>query len=252
MSAVERHEMMAATMLTGLRGAVAAIALFAAATPAAAQDKVLGLLALPEVFGKGPCHLFDPAAILLRPAPGATEHLGSIQVDQHWSFAPHGGCEGLQVSVHHDGRRAELPTLEYANESPAAIVLAEQGGWFKIRLATGAGWLQASPRDRFMPLADLFSEYPTLTTLNEAFTGSLLEAPGGTATEVKPALTRGLPVRVLDVRSVGDRQWLQVAVMSHSICDADRSGPPDVEGIGWMPAHTTAGEPTVWFSSRGC
>jgi len=232
--------------------AVVVMALIATATPSAAQDKVLGLLSLPEVFGKGPCHQFEPAAISLRPTPGAATSVGSIQVDQHWSFAPHGGCEGLKVSVHTDGRRAELPTLEYANESPAAIVLAEQGGWFKIRLAAGAGWLQASPRDQFMPLADLFSEYPTLTTLNDTFTGPLLEAPGGTPAAVKPLLAAGLPVRVLEVRSVGDRQWLQVAVMSHSICDADRSGPPDVEGIGWLPAHAASGEPMVWFSSRGC
>ena len=89
------------------------------------------------------------------------------------------------MSVHGEGTRAELPTLEYANESPAAIVLAEQDGWFKIRLSGGAGWLRASPRDQFMPLADLFSVYPTLTTLTEAFSGPLLDAPGGTAASVE-------------------------------------------------------------------
>jgi hypothetical protein len=244
--------MMAAVMLAGSRGVIAVIALLATATASVAQDKVLGLLSLPEVFGKGPCHQFEPAAIALRPAPGAAETVGSIQVDQHWSFAPHGGCEGLKVSVHRDGQRLELPTLEYANESPAAIVLAEQGGWFKIRLTNGTGWLRASPRDQFMPLVDLFSEYPTLTTLNEAVTSPLLDAPSGTAAAVKPALVAGLPVRVLEVRVDGDQHWLQVAVMSHSICDAERSGPPDVEGIGWMPAHAASGEPMVWFSSRGC
>lgn len=103
-----------------------------------------------------------------------------------------------------------------------------------------------------MPLADLFSVYPTLTTLTEAFSGSLLDAPGGTAATLAPSPGPGLPVRVLEIRAVGDRQWLQVAVMSHSICEADRSGPPDVEGIGWVPAHAASGEPMVWFSSRGC
>lgn len=226
--------------------------LLATAAPAAAQDRVLGLLSLPEAFGKGPCHQFDPAAVILRSTPDAATSIGSIQVDQHWSFAPHGGCEGLQVSVHGEGIQTQLPTLEYANESPAAIVLAEHDGWFKIRLSAGAGWLRASPRDQFMPLADLFSVYPTLTTLTAAFSGALLDAPNGTAAAAKQAAGPGLPVRVLAIRIIGDRQWLQLAVMSHSICDADRSGPPEVEGIGWVPAHAASGEPTVWFASRGC
>jgi len=42
----------------GLRGALV-VALLATATPSATQDKVLGLLSLPEVFGKGPCHQFE-------------------------------------------------------------------------------------------------------------------------------------------------------------------------------------------------
>jgi hypothetical protein len=48
--------MMTAVMSAGLRGAIIAVAVFATAAPSAAQDKVLGLLSLPEVFGKGPCH----------------------------------------------------------------------------------------------------------------------------------------------------------------------------------------------------
>lgn len=233
---------------------VLAVSLLAASMASAeppGADRVLGLLKLPGVFGNGPCHPFEPAAITLHAAPGGAP-LGSIRVDQHWSFAPHGGCEGLQVSVHGDGPRAELPTLEYANESPAAIVLAIQDGWFKIRLVTGAAWLRASPRDRFMPLADLFSEYLTLTTLTAAHSGALFEAPGVMAAGPKPPLSTGAPVRVLEVRDHQDQAWLQVALMSHSVCDVERSGPPEVVGLGWVAAHGPSGEPAVWFSSRGC
>lgn len=132
--------------MTRLAGFAATLVLFPVAMAAAqppGADRVLGLLKLPEVFGNGPCHPFEPVAINLHAAPGGAP-LGSIRVDQHWSFAPHGGCEGLQVNVHGDGTHTELPTLEYANESPAAIVLATENGWFKIRLATGAGWLRAA------------------------------------------------------------------------------------------------------------
>lgn len=225
---------------------------FALPVVAAAQDKVLGLLVLPEAFGYGPCQQFEPAAIELYDAPSAVAPIGTIQVDQHWSFAPHGGCDGLKVRVHSGGVRAELPTLEYSNESPAAIVLAAQDGWFKVRLAAGAAWLRASRHDRFISMADLFSEHPTLTALTEAHTGSLRETPGAAALAGRPLLAAGTPVRVLDSRIEGSQAWLQVAVMSHSVCDIERGGPPEVVGLGWLAAHASSGEPTVWFSSRGC
>lgn len=246
-----RHEKMAAVMWSGLGCVFGLIALLASATASAAQDRVLGLLSLPEVFGNGPCHQFEPAAIDVRPTPGSASSIGSIQVDQHWSFAPHGGCEGLKVSVHRDGQRAKLPTLEYANESPAAIVLAEQGGWFKIRLTNGAGWLQASARDLFMPLADLFSQYPTLTSLTEVHRGGLLENPAEGAGSGSAIPARS-PVRVVEFREIGGETWLRVALMSHSICDAESGGPPEVKSVGWVRAHSPSGEPAVWFSSRGC
>lgn len=234
------------------RAAVILAVVLTVATPAAAQDKVLGLLVLPEVFGYGPCQQFETAAISLHDAPGMAAPIGSIAVDHHWSFAPHGGCEGLKVSVHSGSSRAELPTLEYANESPAAIVLAEQDGWFKVRLGAGSAWLRASRHDRFMPLQDLFSEYPTLTALTAAHHGALLATPGAEAPAGKPLLPAGTPVRVLEIRNHGDETWLQVAVMSHSVCDIERSGPPEVVGLGWVAAHAPSGEPAVWFSSRGC
>lgn len=94
-------------MFAGSTGATLAIILLVTAAPSTAQDRVLGLLSLPEVFGKGPCHQFEPAAVALHQAPGAAPTVGSIQVDQHWSFAPHGGCDGLKVSVHGRGTRSE-------------------------------------------------------------------------------------------------------------------------------------------------
>src|SRR5687767_9899411 len=102
-----------------MRGLVVALALLAWAAPVDAQDRVRGLLSLPEVFGNGPCHPFEPEVVDLYAAPGAGARIAAIQVEQHWAFAPHGGCEGLKVGVHRDGRRSELPTLEYSSETPA-------------------------------------------------------------------------------------------------------------------------------------
>jgi hypothetical protein len=231
----------------------AALAMLAlAGTGASAQDKVLGLLTLPEVFGNGPCHPFEPLAIDLFAAPRVGERVATIQVDQHWAFAPHGGCEGLKVTVHRQDAREPIPTREFANEAPAAVVLARQDDWFKIQLTGGDAWLKASPRDRFMPMADLFSEYPTLTALTAAHSGALRESPADVAGGGSPPMATGAPVRVLEFRAVAEQTWLRIAVMSHSICDLDSGGPPEVKGVGWVPAHSPAGEPTVWFSSRGC
>jgi hypothetical protein len=57
-------------------------------------------------------------------------------------------------------------------------------------------------------------------------------------------------VRVVRTRSVAGRLWLQVELVSHSFCES--IGEPFVVGRGWMTAHDSEGEPTVWFPSRGC
>src|SRR5687767_8717683 len=98
----------------------------------AGTERIIGLLALPGVFGEGPCKPFEPRAITLYGDAGATRVMGTIEVDQEWSFAPHGGCEGLEVSVHEGDKRTELPTREFEYEAPAAIVLDRRGEAYKI------------------------------------------------------------------------------------------------------------------------
>src|SRR5690242_13777554 len=109
------------------------------ATPAFAQEKVIGLISLPEVFGSRECAPFEPRAIMVHSNATDGNIIGSIEVDQNWSFAPHGGCDGLQVRVHMGTQKEELPTREYDYEMPAAIVLDQHDGWFKIRLHQGTG-----------------------------------------------------------------------------------------------------------------
>src|SRR6187397_1830194 len=99
---------------------------------AAAQERVLGLLSLPKVFGARSCAPFEPGEVALHAAPNDGKALAFIRVDQNWSFAPHGGCEGLEVSIHRGEHHEDLPTLEYDYEMPGAIVLDQRDGWFKI------------------------------------------------------------------------------------------------------------------------
>ena len=109
--------------------------------------------ALPEVFGGGPCAAFEPQEIALHAAPADGKPIASIRVDKNWSFAPHGGCDGLEVSVHRGAAKEELPTREFDYEMPGAIALDRRDGWIKIRLHDGAGWFKPSVVDRFMPLS---------------------------------------------------------------------------------------------------
>jgi hypothetical protein len=221
-----------------------------AAQPAAA-DRVIGLLALPDVFGSSTCAPFEPADVPIHSTPNDATVFATVRVDQNWSFAPHGGCEGLKVSVHRGSGREDLPALEYDYEMPAAIVVERRNGWFRVKLAKGSGWIKASTTDRFMPLADLFEEFVGVTSIDQSFTGNLLTAPDVRATAAAP-VKPGQSVQVIEMRDVDGRTFVKIDVMSHSVCDAGASGPPDVVATGWLPLHASTGDPTIWFSSRGC
>jgi hypothetical protein len=217
------------------------------AQSSSAPDRVIGLLTLPEVFGAEVCSRFKPGAVALHVEPNGAR-IGSIEVDRDWSFAPHGGCEGLEVRVHRGNARSELPTREHGYEEPAAIVLAQQGRWFKIRLEDGAAWVNATARDEFKSLMALFDQ--ALTAITEHFSGRLRNAPAGTLSG--DPLTENQSVRVLEVRQAGTAQWINVEVLDYSPCTVPVGKEPQVIARGWMPAHAESGEPTVWFSSRGC
>ena len=223
-------------------------ALFGLTAEAAAQERVIGLLSLPEVFGPRVCARFEPAEVALHGAPNDGHPFAFIRVDQNWSFAPHGGCEGLKVSVHQGEQTRELPTREYDYEMPGVIVTDHQAGWFRIKLTDRSAWLKASLADQFLPLSQLFEEFAGLTGIHK-FTGRLLSTPSASARgPIMPTVKPAQPVHVLELRG----EWVRVEVMSSSPCTAANDGPPEVIATGWLPLYGADGEPTVWFSSRGC
>ncbi|HEX6163748.1 MAG TPA: hypothetical protein VFZ31_10300 [Vicinamibacterales bacterium] len=218
------------------------------ALPALAQDRTIGLLSLPEVFGPRQCAPFEPQQVALHASPNDGSPFAFIRVDQNWSFAPHGGCEGLEVSVHQGQQRGKLPTLEFDYEMPGAVVVEHRDGWFRIRLDDRTAWVKASLAGRFMALGDLYEEFVGVTTISESFSGRLTSAAGSTSGPIMPAVVAGQPVRVIEIRD----SWIQVEMMSNSACTAADDGPPEVVATGWLPLHDREGKPTVWFSSRGC
>ena len=82
-------------------------------SPAAAAERIIGLVSLPEVFGAAPCAAFEPEEIPLHASPADGKPIAFIRVDKNWSFAPHGGCDGLKVSVHRGSWSEELPTHQF-------------------------------------------------------------------------------------------------------------------------------------------
>ena len=234
-----------------MRGALVVGCLLACASSAGAQDRVLGLLTLPEVFGNGACDRFSPQELPLRATPDGAP-VGVIRVVRNWSHDPNGGCEGLEVAVRQrDGAREQpLPTKEYQYEAPAAIVLEQRGRWFRLRLATGSAWVPASSRDVFHPLEQLYED--ALTYLTPDWNKQLADAPGGRGRTATMPADRAEPlVRVLGSRRSGGQLWLQVEVMSHSTCEDHRNEPKAIDR-GWVPAHSPSGQPSIWFFSRGC
>lgn len=87
--------------------------------PALAQERVIGLLALPGVFGRGACDRFAPRPVALHDTPQGRGS-GTVLVLEPWTHDSRGGCEGLEVGVRVPGAAAveQLPTKEYAYEAP--------------------------------------------------------------------------------------------------------------------------------------
>ena len=212
-----------------------------------AQERVIGLLTLPEVFGEGPCHEFLPEEVPLYAERGSEEPIGAIRVTSYWSFPNHGGCEGLRVHVYKgDGARvAALPTEEFDYEAPAAIVLEEQKPWFRVRLSNGAAWVRGSENNEYYPLEELL--FNGLTYIADASEPALRDHPDGV---VVATASPGDSVQVVDFMTVDNQLWLLVEVLSHSVCES--SDEPRVLFQGWLRAHGSSGQPSVWFYSRGC
>ncbi len=239
-------KMFRATSMTILR---CCLLILVSASVVQAQDRVLGLLTLPEVFGAGPCDTFTPAEIPVFAEPDGRTTIGSIRVATSSTFPPEGGCAGLTVHVYSNGQSlGELPTREHEYEAPAAIVVGQRGQSFKVRLPNGAGWIRASKRDEFRSLQQLLKD--GLAHVTDSAIGELRNAPGGAGTLLRERARDNQAVRIVRFRQLKDVLWIEVELLRESPCIS-----PDDQKVvarGWMPAHAASGEPTIWFHSRGC
>jgi hypothetical protein len=115
------------------------------------------------------------------------------------------------------------------------LVFDTRPGWFEVALRRENRreeprvWLEDAAVWRFHPVTD------------EAEQTRLADRAWGP--EVRAA-------RAVEFRQVGDRLWIEVEVLSHSICESTEE--PTVTARGWIPAHAESGAANIWFFSRGC
>ncbi len=145
---------------------------------------------------------------------------------------------------------AAIDDAEYGYEEAGALVYGRENGYFLIRTSRGVGWLSPHNAGSFHPLEALIRR--GLTDLTDAWDGFVAAAPGSAArTRVPQRRPYGSEdVRVKELQTVNGKLWVEIEVISHSICESDK--PPTIKASGWIPAHDKAGAPTVWFASRGC
>ena len=214
-----------------------------------AQERVIGLLSLPQVFGPRQCAPFEPEQIALHAAPNDGRPFAFIRVDQNWSFAPHGGCEGLEVSVHQGEQRHELPTLrvrlrDARRHRPRA----------SRRMVQGAAGRAVRPGSRRRsPIAscrstELYEEFVGVTAINRIVHRPVVERTG-CHERSDHAARRAVAARARarDPRRVGSGRSVEQLRLHGGRRWAARSGRDRLAAV-----SRREGEPTVWFSSRGC
>ncbi len=212
------------------------------------QDRLIGLLTLPQVFGEGPCTAFEPRPIALFARPRAQKPIAHIQVDKYWVFHDNGGCGNLEVRVHEPGRTAEpVPTEEIEYEAQAAIVVARDREWFRIRTSRGPLWLRGAADNTYVSLLELLGP-DALPYMTADWDGSSYASPGGSRVRW-PAIEPQQGVRVLGSKRLTADLWLFVETTAHCSGSDDPKRPTY---RGWVRAYGRRGPPAVWFSSRGC
>jgi hypothetical protein len=131
--------------------AIMAVVFVATLPIAGAEERIIGLLTLPQVFGKERCTPFTPRQIPLFNSPTAPTPVAYIRVDKDWTFHEDGGCTPVDVRTYQADRPAAALPTDLHEGRPAAIVLARAGEWWRIRTAIGPLWLRPAADSEFVP-----------------------------------------------------------------------------------------------------
>jgi len=206
------------------------------------------------------------SAILFAQAPnggGPGPVLGIVELPEMFSIDPITGESAprreLVLYTRPDSERKvaariSSPTTvddaEYGYEEAGALVYGRKNGYFLIRTSRGVGWVSPDNVGEFHSFETLIKN--GLAYLTDAWDGFVSASP---ASANRTRVTQRRPygyedVRVKGLQNVAGKLWVEVEVISHSICESNQA--PTLKGNGWVLAHDKSGAPTVWFASRGC
>lgn len=218
-------------------------------------DRIIGLLALPQLFRDWSCDIgIQRQPLVLFERADSTVPTGEARVDTPSRPLADGGCDWLEVVVHltgADDAARPLPTREYAYEEAGAVVFARRGNRFLIALEDGAAWAEPMAGAEFHPMEKLVAE--NLSYLTGAWDGRVCPEPGQSGSscrKIGPRTGDELAVTVLGHRESGGRLWLQIELPARENCGEPATVMPRIRG--WISGHDNNGKPAVWFYSRGC
>ena len=239
-----------------------------AATSGAAQDfivaqsqneeRVVGLLRLPEIYGDYPCQAFEPAKVNIYSEPSSQRApIGAIERVNPIKPPEHPDCDTPVVVVRRSGAGANpeaFPSDESGEDFTTAVVYERSGLWFRIALTHGSGWIRRENDEGFLAYPEILMSESFLTYLRPGWDGSLWTEPGrGTAVPAPDAWrthrSREIPVRITSTRKVGNDMWIQIRFETET-CGQSLGKLPPLQG--WIPAHRASRVTSVWFYSRGC
>ena len=220
------------------------------------QERIAGLLALPEVYGVDPCELFVARKIdLYSSASTAASPIGVIERLNPPRPPAQPDCDEPVVVVRRlvDNSSDKLPFDESGYEYRKAVVYERSGRWFRIAIPKGSAWIQRSDDGDFMPYPDELKEEAFSTYLRQGWNGNLSQAPGGPSTAA-PSVWRShaseeIPIRIIATQIVRGESWIHIRFETER-CGVTVGALPPLEG--WIPAHLPSKATSVWFYSRGC
>lgn len=220
-----------------------------------ASDRIIGLLALPQLFGDGPCDIETVThSLALFESADGTVSIGEIRVDEPWKMAAEGGCGMLEIGVHLTGAGnavQDFPAREYGYEMFGAIVYARRGNRFRIALQDGAAaWVEPMDGAEFHPLEMLVSE--GINYLTDRWDGTVCAEPGnpGTCWKIIARPESRPHAMILGYREVRGELWFDIKLPGPETCGVPVRAITPIQG--WISAHDNNGEPAIWFYSRGC
>ena len=147
---------------------------------------------------------------------------------------------------HNDLWEGKLPSLEYGYEEKGAIILEQRKDWYRIKLATGSGWVKASFTNKMLPLELLLLSH--ISAFSDSWDGLVFDSPEGVSSKL--TLQDFTAVKVLGNESKNDNLWFKIQFPVEDSCGEVSASIEKVTA--WVPAYAKVNKPTMWFHSRGC